>query len=140
MNLYTSASSIESHRTRIVLCEKDIVHEINIVDPKKLPEDLIDLNPYGSLPTLVDRDLVLYNSRVIMEYLEERFPHPPLMPVGPVQFSPRCHIFLAKTFLWSMRVSRRSCGVYVTMELSCQRKLKLLTLMLNEFLSVKVLS
>ena len=85
MNLYTTASSIECHRTRIVLNEKDIVHEVNIVDPKKLPEDLIDLNPYGSLPTLVDRDLVLYNSRVIMEYLEERFPHPPLMPVGPVQ-------------------------------------------------------
>ena len=85
MNLYTSASSIQCHRTRIVLNEKDIVHEVVQVDPKKLPEDLIDLNPYGSLPTLVDRDLVLYNSRVIMEYLEERFPHPPLMPVGPVQ-------------------------------------------------------
>lgn len=53
-------------------------------DPRKLPEDLIDLNPYCSLPTLIDRDLVLYHSRVIMEYLEERFPHPPLMPVGPV--------------------------------------------------------
>lgn len=85
MNLYTTASSIECHRTRIVLNEKDIVHEVILVDPKKMPEDLIDLNPYGSLPTLVDRDLVLYNSRVIMEYLEERFPHPPLMPVGPVQ-------------------------------------------------------
>jgi RNA polymerase-associated protein len=85
MNLYSTASSIECHRTRIVLNEKDIVHEVILVDPKKLPEDLIDLNPYGSLPTLVDRELVLYNSRVIMEYLEERFPHPPLMPVGPVQ-------------------------------------------------------
>ncbi len=85
MNLYTSASSIECHRTRIVLNEKDIVHKVILADPKKLPEDLIDLNPYGSLPTLVDRELVLYNSRVIMEYLEERFPHPPLMPVGPVQ-------------------------------------------------------
>jgi RNA polymerase-associated protein len=85
MNLYTTATSIECHRTRIVLNEKDIVHEIILVDPDKVPEDLIDLNPYGSLPTLVDRDLVLYNSRVIMEYLEERFPHPPLMPVGPVQ-------------------------------------------------------
>lgn len=85
MNLYTSATTIECHRTRIVLNEKDIVHEVVQVDPKKLPEDLIDLNPYGSLPTLVDRDLVLYNSRVIMAYLEERFPHPPLMPVGPVQ-------------------------------------------------------
>ncbi len=85
MNLYTTAASIECHRARIVLCEKDIVHEVILVDPKKLPEDLVDLNPYGSLPTLVDRELVLYNSRVIMEYLEERFPHPPLMPVGPVQ-------------------------------------------------------
>ncbi len=84
MNLYTTASSIECHRTRIVLNEKDIVHEVILVDPKKLPEDLLDLNPYGSVPTLVDRELVLYNSRVIMEYLEERFPHPPLMPVGPV--------------------------------------------------------
>ena len=84
MNLYTTASSIECHRTRIVLNEKDIVHEVILVDPKKLPEDLLDLNPYSSVPTLVDRELVLYNSRVIMEYLEERFPHPPLMPVGPV--------------------------------------------------------
>ena len=84
MNLYTTALSIECHRTRIVLNEKDIVHEVILVDPKKLPEDLLDLNPYGSVPTLVDRELVLYNSRVIMEYLEERFPHPPLMPVGPV--------------------------------------------------------
>jgi len=85
MNLYTTANSIECHRTRIVLTEKDITHELIQVDLKKLPEDLIDLNPYGSVPTLVDRELVLYNSRVIMEYLEERFPHTPLMPVGPVQ-------------------------------------------------------
>jgi stringent starvation protein A len=84
MKLYSDAVSIYCHRTRIVLAEKDIAHETVIVSQKKLPEDLIDLNPYSSLPTLVDRDLVLYNSRVIMEYLEERFPHPPLMPVGPV--------------------------------------------------------
>jgi len=84
MKLYSDAVSIYCHRTRIVLAEKDIVHETILVNQKKLPEDLIDLNPYSSLPTLVDRDLVLYNSRVIMEYLEERFPHPPLMPVGPV--------------------------------------------------------
>jgi RNA polymerase-associated protein len=84
MNLYTTSKSIECHRTRIVLAEKEIAHDKIEVDPRKLPEDLIDLNPYCSVPTLVDRDLVLYNSRVIMEYLEERFPHPPLMPVGPV--------------------------------------------------------
>ena len=69
MNLYTTASSIECHRTRIVLNEKDIVHEVIQVDPKKPPEDLIDLNPYGSLPTLGDRDRGLYNSRVSLEYL-----------------------------------------------------------------------
>lgn len=84
MNLYSTSKSIDCHRTRIVLAEKEIVHETLEVDSRKLPEDLIDLNPYCSVPTLVDRDLVLYNSRVIMEYLEERFPHPPLMPVGPV--------------------------------------------------------
>lgn len=84
MKLYSTAKSIECHRTRIVLAEKEIIHETLEVDPRKLPEDLIDLNPYCSVPTLVDRDLVLYNARVIMEYLEERFPHPPLMPVGPV--------------------------------------------------------
>jgi RNA polymerase-associated protein len=84
MNLYTTATTVQDHRTRIVLAEKDIAYEAIIVDPKKLPEDLIDLNPYGTVPTLVDRDLVIYDSRVIMEYIEERFPHPPLMPVGPV--------------------------------------------------------
>lgn len=84
MKLYTTSKSIDCHRARIVLAEKEIVHEMIETDPRKLPEDLIDLNPYYSLPTLIDRDLVLYHSRVIMEYLEERFPHPPLMPVGPV--------------------------------------------------------
>ena len=62
MNLYTTATSIYDHRTRIVLAEKDIAHEAIIVDPKKLPEDLIDLNPYSTVPTLVDRDLVIYDS------------------------------------------------------------------------------
>jgi RNA polymerase-associated protein len=54
------------------------------VEPGRFPEDLLDLNPYHSVPTLVDRELVLYDSRVIIEYLDERFPHPPLMPVDPV--------------------------------------------------------
>ena len=84
MNLYSTSKAIECHRTRIVLAEKEIVHETMEIDARKMPEDLIDLNPYCSVPTLVDRELVLYHSRVIMEYLEERFPHPPLMPVGPV--------------------------------------------------------
>jgi RNA polymerase-associated protein len=66
------------------LAEKSIAIDIVDVDDGTLPEDLLDLNPYNSVPTLVDRDLVLYDSRVIMEYLDERFPHPPLMPVDPV--------------------------------------------------------
>jgi RNA polymerase-associated protein len=68
----------------MVLAEKGINVEIVNVDISNMPEDLIDLNPYQTVPTLVDRELVLYDPRVIMEYLDERFPHPPLMPVDPV--------------------------------------------------------
>jgi len=84
MTLYSDPSSIHSHRVRIVLFEKDITVEIEDVDPDDKPEDLLHLNPYNTVPTLVDRDLVLYDSRVVSEYLDERFPHPPLMPVDPV--------------------------------------------------------
>jgi len=84
MTLFSDSTDIYSHRVRIVLAEKGINVEIIYVDPASPPEDLIELNPYASVPTLVDRDLVLYDSQVIMEYLDERFPHPPLMPVDPV--------------------------------------------------------
>ena len=84
MTLFSSPTSPYSHQTRLVLAEKGIAYEITDVLPGKLPEDLLDLNPYHSVPTLVDRELVLYDSRVIIEYLDERFPHPPLMPVDPV--------------------------------------------------------
>lgn len=66
------------------MAEKSIHIDLVDVDGINLPEDLLDLNPYHSVPTLVDRDLVLYDSRVIIDYLDERFPHPPLMPVDPV--------------------------------------------------------
>src|SRR5271170_7631835 len=84
MTLFSAQADPWSHRTRIVLAEKGIAIELVNVDLNDLPEDLLDLNPYHSVPTLVDRDLVLYDSRVIIEYLDERFPHPPLMPVDPV--------------------------------------------------------
>ena len=84
MNLFSSATCPQSHRVRMVLAEKGITVEIVDVDGNHKPEDLIDLNPYNSVPTLVDRELVLYDPRAIMEYLDERFPHPPLMPVDPV--------------------------------------------------------
>jgi RNA polymerase-associated protein len=84
MTLFSSASCPESHRVRVVLAEKGITVEILNVDGNNKPEDLIDLNPYNTVPTLVDRELALYDPRAIMEYLDERFPHPPLMPVDPV--------------------------------------------------------
>ena len=84
MTLFSKPTCIHSHRTRLVLAEKNINIDIADVDGPDLPEDLMDLNPYHTVPTLVDRDLVLYDSRVIIEYLDERFPHPPLMPVDPV--------------------------------------------------------
>ena len=84
MTLFSKPTCIHSHRTRLVLAEKNINIDISDVDGPDLPEDLLDLNPYHTVPTLVDRDLVLYDSRVIIEYLDERFPHPPLMPVDPV--------------------------------------------------------
>ena len=84
MTMFSDTIDIYSHQVRIVLAEKGVGVEICYIDPKNLSEDLIDLNPYGTVPTLVDRELVLYNSHIIMEYLDERFPHPPLMPVYPV--------------------------------------------------------
>ncbi len=84
MTLYSDAQSPYSHRVRMVLAEKNITVDIVDVDPLQLTDDVMDLNPYGTLPTLVDRDLALYESRIIMEYLDERFPHPPLLPVDPV--------------------------------------------------------
>jgi len=84
MSLYSGVKDMKSHQVRIVLAEKGVNVEIKQVDPDNLPEELIEVNPYNSVPTLVDRDLVLYNADIVMEYLDERFPHPPLMPVYPV--------------------------------------------------------
>ncbi|MCP3868027.1 MAG: stringent starvation protein A [Gammaproteobacteria bacterium] len=84
MTMYSDPRSPYSHRVRMVLAEKSISVEIVDSDPMDLSDDIMDLNPYGTLPTLVDRDLVLFESRIIMEYLDERFPHPPLLPVDPV--------------------------------------------------------
>lgn len=84
MTLFSGAQCLLSHRTRIAVAEKNINVDVVTVARGCLPEDLIDLNPYNTVPTLVDRDLALYDSRIIMEYLDERYPHPPLLPVDPV--------------------------------------------------------
>ncbi|WP_029408064.1 glutathione S-transferase N-terminal domain-containing protein [Thiomicrorhabdus sp. Milos-T2] len=84
MVLFSDSKSPSCHRVRLVAKEKDIPMDIIEVDVDNLPEDLLELNPYATLPTLVDRDLVLYDPQVIIEYLDERFPHPPLMSVDPI--------------------------------------------------------
>lgn len=85
MVLYSDNDSPIGHAVRIVLAEKDVNVEINFIgEEDNKPEELNELNPYNSILTLIDRDLVLYDAQIIMEYLDERFPHPPLMPVDPV--------------------------------------------------------
>jgi len=84
MTLFSDPACPYCHRVRIVLAEKGISVDIVDVDAKDLPDEVMDFNPYGTVPTLVDRELRLYESRIIMEYLDERFPHPPLLPVDPV--------------------------------------------------------
>jgi RNA polymerase-associated protein len=84
MSLYSDSDDIYSHQVRLVLAEKGVNVDI-LSDNKANPSaDLCSVNANGSVPTLIDRDLVLYNARIIMEYLDERFPHPPLLPVYPV--------------------------------------------------------
>lgn len=96
MTYFSDPSDHYSHRVRIVLAEKGVSVDIIDVDPKNKPEELAELNPYNELPTLVDRELSLYETKVMMEYLDERFPHPPLLPVYPVA--------RAQTRLWMHRI------------------------------------
>lgn len=91
-----------SHRIRLVLAEKAVVAEVIDVAAGDCPEYLAEVNPYASVPTLVDRDLALYDTRIIMEYLDERYPHPPLLPVYPVA--------RANTRMLAERVQRDWCN------------------------------
>lgn len=84
MTLYSGPADLDSHQARIVLAEKGVTVDVVSTTDDTPNEDLLSLNPYGNYPTLVDRDLVLYDVDVIMEYLDERFPHPPLLPVYPI--------------------------------------------------------
>lgn len=103
MTFFSDPSSHYSHRVRIVLAEKGVTVDVVNVDPTEPPEELADLNPYNALPTLVDRDLVLYEANIMMEYLDERFPHPPLLPVYPVA--------RAQSRLMMWRITRDWCGL-----------------------------
>ena len=106
MTYFSDPRDHYSHRVRIVLAEKGVSVDIVDVDPKNIPEELSEINPYNSLPTLVDRELVLYESKVMMEYLDERFPHPPLLPVYPVT--------RAQSRLWMYRIEKDWCPLVDT--------------------------
>jgi RNA polymerase-associated protein len=84
MTFFSDPTSHYSHRVRIVLAEKGVAVDIIDVDKDNMLEEIAQHNPYNSLPTLVDRELALYEPNIMMEYLDERFPHPPLLPVYPV--------------------------------------------------------
>ena len=101
MTLFSDPCSQYSHRVRIVLAEKGVTVDIEDIDSNNVTQEILEANPYGTLPTLVDRDLALYESKVVMEYLDERFPHPPLLPVYPVA--------RAQSRLWIHRIEKDWC-------------------------------
>lgn len=84
LTLFSSRDCVVCHRVRLVFAAKGVNYDLIPVDPANPPEELNELNPYHSVPTLVDRDLVLYAASVVSEYIDERYPHPPLMPIDPL--------------------------------------------------------
>jgi len=85
IKLYSDPASPDSHRTRIVLAEKELPGEIIDVEDGDIPQELLDLNPSGKLPTIEDRNTILFEASVINEYMDERYPHPPLKPGSPAE-------------------------------------------------------
>ncbi len=114
MIFYSGNDDHFSHRVRIVLAEKGVTVDIVDVNDEQPPQELAELNPYNSVPTLLDRDLVLYESKVMMEYLDERFPHPPLLPVYPVA--------RAQSRLWMHRVEREWCPLVDTIRTGSKKE------------------
>ncbi|MBS64646.1 glutathione S-transferase N-terminal domain-containing protein [Salinisphaera sp.] len=85
ITLYSRPGCVHSHRVRLIMAEKGVAsYKVVELREDEESEDLLELNPYNTVPTLVDRDLVVYDPRIILEYIDERYPHPPLMPVDPV--------------------------------------------------------
>lgn len=104
MALFSDPLDHYSHRVRIVMCEKGVTSEIIDTDSNNLSSEILEVSPYAELPVLVDRDVCLYDSVILMEYLDERFPHPPLLPVYPVS---RAHIRL-----FIQRIQRDWCDLF----------------------------
>ena len=127
LTLFSSTDDVLCHRVRLVLAAKGVTYDLVPVDAQNPPEDLIDLNPYHSVPTLVERDLVLYAASVVSEYLDERYPHPPLMPVDPLS---RARLRLAMLRLehdWVPQVQAIQMGNKTQVEAGRKRLKELLT-------------
>ncbi|TCS36180.1 glutathione S-transferase N-terminal domain-containing protein [Reinekea marinisedimentorum] len=104
MTFYSDPACQYSHRVRIVLAEKGVTVDIKDCEPDAVPKEVSDINPYSNLPTLVDRELVLFEHLVMMEYLDERFPHPPLLPVYPVARAESRQLIARISRDWSSKV------------------------------------
>ena len=104
MALFSDPKDHYCHRVRIVLEEKGVVSEIVAANNDKLSEELLEVSPYAQLPVLADRDVALYDSVTLMEYLDERFPHPPLLPVYPGT--------RANMRLYIKRIEKDWCSIY----------------------------
>ena len=127
LTLFSSTDCVLCHRVRLVLAAKGVSYDLIPVDPQDPPEDLIDLNPYHSVPTLVERDLVLYAASVLSEYIDERYPHPPLMPIDPLS---RARLRLGMLRLehdWVPQVQAIQLGTRAQAEAGRKRLKELLT-------------
>jgi stringent starvation protein A len=137
LTLFSGRDCVLCHRVRLVLSAKGVAYDLICVDPSNPPEDLADLNPYHSVPTLVERDLVLYCASVISEYLDERYPHPSLMPVDPLS---RARVRLAIQRIetdWVPQVQIVQSGTKSQAEAARKRLKELLMQSLNVFKASK---
>ena len=131
MILYSDRDDHYSQRVRIVLAEKDITAEIRESSLEDTPDEILSINPYHKLPILVDRDLALHDPSVMMEYLDERFPHPPLLPVYPVA--------RANSRTLILRIDKEWCPIVDTLieaKLSEKELMKLREELLHEISSI----
>ena len=118
MILYSDRDDHYSQRVRIVLAEKDITAEINEANLEETSDEILSISPYHKLPILVDRELAIHDPSVMMEYLDERFPHPPLLPVYPVA--------RASSRTLMLRIDREWCPLVDTLILADQSEKQLM--------------
>lgn len=133
ITLYSRTGCVHSHRVRLVMAEKGVAnYDIVELREDEESEDLLELNPYNTVPTLVDRELVVYDPRIIVEYVDERYPHPPLMPVDPVARAQyRIAIFRMEIDLYSLCDDLESTPAVARK--ARERMTELLTTLASEF-------